>query len=574
MNIYAIQHLSDSNYCFPISKNELKLRLRVQKDDDIKSINCVWNVLQDFYCAQKQQMMHFAYSDELFDYYEVTLFSQDPRFAYVFLITLKDGKNYYYSEFGVSESYDFSLFYLTSFRLPYINSLDIVEDNPTFSGDVFYQIFPERFNSMDKNIDKSFVNMKWDSKDMRGSNQNRKQDSFLGGDFEGIIQKLDYLSNLGIDTIYLTPICKSNTNHKYDVIDYLKIDDCFGGESKFLELCNKIHEKKMKIVIDLVFNHSSNLNPMFQDIVKNGKKSKYYDYYYINGDKPIEKPLNYSTFGMVPSMPKLNSNCYDEMDYFVKVGKYYIENFKVDGYRLDVANEVSHVFWNNFKFQLRKIKPDIILIGECWNNASSYLSTNEFESVMNYPFFLLTKEFYVTHLIDEKQYAEKLNGLLVRYTDGNNKMMLNLLDSHDTERFYNFVKPNKDLYLLSILSLISYIGWPMIYYGDEIFMEGGTDPDNRRGMEWNSANFSSKYFELFKDIVQLRKISQFRNGEIKIYSKDKLFIIERFDKKDIYKVIINNSKNDVLYKLDGELILKNNYTNNILGNFGFLVVKL
>lgn len=573
MDRLALEHLSDSNYCFPISEHELKIRFRVKKNDDISSVDCLWNVLQFMYLKQYKEPMTIKFNDELYSYYETVLESEDPRFSYVFLITLNNGEKYFYSELGVTKEYDFNWFYLTSFRLPYINKIDI-PDNNSFAGDVFYQIFPERFNNGNIDKNKDYINKKWNDVDMKGSNNNRIQDTFVGGDIKGITKKLDYIEDLGIDVVYLTPICESKSNHKYDVIDYFKIDSMFGNDQDFLELCNEAHKRKMKIVLDLVFNHSSNENKMFLDVVKNGKKSKYHDFYKIAGDKPIEDPINYETFGNVKNMPKLNSNNYDEMDYFVEVGKHFIEKFGVDGYRLDVANEVSHVFWEHFKFELRKIKPDIILIGECWNNASSYLKSNEFESVMNYPFFFTCKDFFVTKYIDAKVFSERLGGLLMRYPEGNDRLMLNLLDSHDIERFYNLCKPNKNLYLLAILTLIGYVGCPMIYYGDEIFMEGSTDPDNRRPMLWDSKEFDGKYYEIFKNIVLLRKIDAFKKGEIKLSYIGSLFLMQRIYKNVTYTIVINNSDKEVSYKTNGKIILQNNYKDNILGAYGFVVFKL
>lgn len=573
MDRLALEHFSDSNYCFPISEHQLKIRFRVKKDDDISGVDCLWNVLQFMYLKQYKVEMKIKFNDELYSYYEAVLESEDPRFSYVFLIMLKDGKKYYYSELGVTDSYDFNWFYLTSFRLPYINEIDIPQ-NKRFAGDVFYQIFPERFFNGHSSDKKTYINKKWSDVDMKGSQNNRVQDAFVGGDLEGITKKLDYIEDLGIDVVYLTPICESNSNHKYDVIDYLKIDSMFGNDKDFSKLCDEIHRRKMKIVLDLVFNHSSNKNKMFLDVVKNGKKSKFYDFYRINGDRPIENPINYETFGNVKNMPKLNSNNYDEMDYFVEVGKHFITKFGVDGYRLDVANEVSHVFWEHFKFELRKIKPDVILIGECWNNASSYLNSNEFESVMNYPFFFTCKDFYINKFIDAKIFSERLSGLLMRYPEGNDRLMLNLLDSHDIERFYNLCKPNKDLYLLAILTLIGYVGCPMIYYGDEIFMEGGTDPDNRRPMLWNSDNFNGNYYKIFKDIVHLRKNEIFKKGDIKLFNVNKLFVIQRTLGNKVCIIVINNTCGEIKYECSKKILVKNNYKDGVFGSYGFAVFEL
>lgn len=574
MDKRSIEHISDSNYSFPISNNEIKVRIRIKKGDDVKKIECLRNDSSYFYKERKITEMSYIFDDDLFSYYEAILSDSSNRYSYIFYITLNNGKKLYYSESGISETYDYSLSYFNRFRISYANHNDIVFDNKKFQGNVFYQIFPERFCRGNFTKDSSYINAEWDTTNLKGSNNNRHQDVYIGGDLKGVTNKLDYLKELGVDVIYLTPICKGGSNHKYDVIDYFKIDEMFGDNAEFLELCNSAHSKGMKIILDLVFNHSSNLNKMFLDVKEKGKESKYYDFYVIHGDKPDETRLNYDTFGNVPEMPKLNSNNYDEQDYFVSVGKYFVEKFGVDGYRLDVADEVSHDFWLNFKMQLRRIKPDIVLIGECRGNARSYLSSDQFESVMNYPFFYACKDFYVNKTLSNNDFAEKLNSLLIRYTDNNARMMLNLLDSHDTERFYNFIKPNKDLYLLAVLTLIMYVGWPMIYYGNEIFMEGGTDPANRKGMEWDSKEFGNKYNKLFNEIILLRKNACLKEGKIRISTFNDLLYIERYNKSEKIISIINNSNSVKQVNLEGDLILSNNYSDKTLSSFGFVVSKM
>lgn len=572
MDFSAIEHYSDSRYSFAINEKELKVRLRTKKNDDIKAVYCLCGNSEHFYHHHEEQKMEIEFSDQYFDYYStiIKVSGNDARLSYIFYIKDINDKGYYFSEDGVTETYDFNFAYYNRFSVYYINESDII-GNKTFEGDVFYQIFPERFRN--GRGQKDYINRPWNSLDLKGPNNNRIQNVFLGGDFKGINEKVDYLKELGVDVIYLTPICESPSNHKYDVVDYFNFDPMFGTKEEFKALVDKLHANGMKIVLDLVFNHSSKHNPMFVDVLKNGKKSKYYDFYFMHDETFKDSGVNYETFGFTDQMPKLNSNNFDEQDYFVGVGKYFITEFGVDGYRLDVANEVSHTFWRYFKHELRRVKKDVILIGENWTNASSFLSASEFDSVMNYPFLVACKYFYVQKKFSALDFANRLNTLLVRYTDNSNKVMLNLLDSHDTERFYNFIKPNKELYLLAYLTLISYTGMPMIYYGDEIFMEGGTDPDNRRGMEWDSNEFGSKENQLFADITKLRKHEAFKTGDIKVTSKDDLVIIERFNSEESYQVIINNSGKD--HKIDAKnVLLSNNFDSNTIHNLGFVVMKI
>ncbi len=572
MDFSAIEHYSDSRYSFTINEKELKVRLRTKKDDNIKTVYCLWGNSEHFYHKHDKQEMNLEFSDQYFDYYSTTLkvTGNDARLSYIFYIVDENDEGYYFSEDGVTKNYDFRFAYYNRFSVYYINESDII-GNKTFEGDVVYQIFPERFRN-GKGTAKDYVNRPWNTLDLKGPNNNRIQNVFIGGDFKGINEKVDYLKDLGVDVLYLTPICESPTNHKYDVVDYFNFDPMFGTKEEFKALVDKLHSKGMKIILDLVFNHSSKYNPMFLDAIKNGKKSKYYDFYFIHDEEFKDSGVNYETFGFTDQMPKLNSNNFDEQDYFVTVGKYFITEFGVDGYRLDVANEVSHTFWRHFKHELRRVKKDVILIGENWTNAFSFLSASEFDSVMNYPFLVACKYFFVEKKFNALDFANRLNTLLVRYTDNSNKVMLNLLDSHDTERFYNFVKPNKDLYLLAYLTLISYTGMPMIYYGDEIFMEGGTDPDNRRGMDWGSKEFGSEENKLFIDITKLRKYEVFKTGDIKVFSKDDLVFIDRFNDKESFRVVINNSGKSQTFSASN-VVLSHNFDNELIQNLGFVVMK-
>ena len=438
---------------------------------------------------------------------------------------------------------------------------------------IVIKFFPDRFNNASKTIDKSYVSITWDKADLRPNPFVYNHGIFLGGDIRGIIEKLDYIKDLAVGIIYITPICKSSSNHKYNVEDYFEIDSMFGDDSDLNELVKKAHKLNIKIVLDLVFNHSSSTHPFFLDVLEKGKDSKFYDWYFIDGEKVNKTNSNYKTFAKVKGMPKLNTNNYEVQEYLLKVGKYFINKFNVDGYRLDVANEVSHNFWLKFKHELRILKKDIILIGEIWTNSYKYLHVNEFDSVMNYAFLNACKDYYARRIIDTEEFKNRLENNLMRYDTNTNYNLLNLIDSHDTPRFYEFLKPNKDLYLLAVLTLISFVGIPMIYYGAEIFMEGGSDPDNRRGMRWDKLNLEDNKIKILKEIYNLRNIEAFRTGEMSLKAENDLLIINRFNKEESYKVIINNSNKVVQYKTKDKIILKNNYLDNNLVQSSFLVIK-
>ena len=576
MDRCAFFHQYESNYAFPISKNELKVRVRTKRGDSITKIECLWNVSYLYFKERKSTTLTYRCSTSLFDYYEAVLYSAIPEFAYIFKIECDEG-TLFYSEDGFSDSENISESEISTFRLAFINEIDLISFNKRFNGGVVYQIFPERFNQGDFDKDTSYINTEWGIENLK-HHSNRSFQIFLGGDLLGVEKKLDYLKELGVKTIYLTPIHPSFSNHKYDIVDYFGVDEMFGGEKAFASLVDKIHKNNMNIVMDMVFNHTSFLHPFFLDVKQKGKNSPYYDFYMINGDEVNVYPPNYFAFHGGAYMPKLNTSNLKVQQYLIEVGKYYLNKYHIDGYRLDVANEVSHDFWISFKKELRKIDKDFILIGEVWHNSYSYLHSYEFDSVMNYPFLTACINYFVNDKLNTTQFVEKLNELLMRYTDNSNKMMLNLLDSHDMPRFYSLLNKDKDKYLTAFLLLIMYQGYPMIYYGDEIFMEGEKDPDNRRGMKWDSELFSSKEHQIFKDILHLRKNDILNEGDIKIYEKKSLLIIERIFKSKKILSIINNSKSEIIFDFDLNMknfkqLLSHRYLNFTFAPHSFLVVE-
>src|SRR5699024_5658775 len=203
----------------------------------------------------------------------------------------------------------------------------------------------------------------------------------------GIIKHLDYLVDLGINGIYFTPIFKAHSNHKYDTIDYMEIDPQFGDKSTFKELVKACHEKGIRIMLDAVFNHSGYYFSQFQDVLEKGENSKYKNWFHIK-DFPIQTdPVpNFDSFAFTSHMPKLNTEHPDVKQYLLDVATYWIKEFDIDGWRLDVANEVDHQFWREFRTAVKSVKQDVYILGEIWHDSMPWLQGDQFDAVMNYPF--------------------------------------------------------------------------------------------------------------------------------------------------------------------------------------------
>lgn len=535
MNKFAIQHIVDSSYCFPVSSNEIVLRLRTGKDDIVRAQVIYENKYVIGEC-QKTVDMKKSYVGEIFDFYEVKLQLEDTRLAYVFYIN--DGeKNYYFSEDGVTETYDFAIGFYNFFQYPYINDVDIVKCVPWMKKAVFYQIFVDRFNMGNKEKDTSYVNLKW------GDVPNPK--SFAGGDLKGIIEKLDYIKELGCNAIYLTPVFESISNHKYDISDYYAVDKQFGTNEDLKELIDKAHARGMRILLDAVFNHCSENIEQFRDVLANGKNSKYFNWFVIDGDKVSENRDNYETFAACEYMPKLNTSNKEVQEFLLDIGTYYVEKYNIDGWRLDVSDEISHTFWRRFRDRIKSVNQDAVIIGENWHDANNYLRGDQYDSIMNYAFTKLCLDYFATGTKNAEQASWKLNEILMRNTDAVNNMMLNLLDSHDTHRFYKEVGENRFKMKAALALLYMYKGAPCIFYGTETLTYGGYDPDCRRCMDWDNAKKDGIYsdiYELLHALSSIRKEYDLTDGSIKIYAEGEVLIVENVVKDADIKLLINNTK--------------------------------
>ncbi|MCL4386615.1 MAG: glycoside hydrolase family 13 protein [Actinobacteria bacterium] len=396
---------------------------------------------------------------------------------------------------------------------------------------IFYQIFPDRFYNGNLKNDPPGV-AQWESLPTRNN--------FFGGDLEGIKKKLLYLKETGINAIYLNPVFKAGTNHKYDTWDYFSIDPAFGSESELIELVNKAHNLHIKVILDGVFNHCGDGFWAFKDVLEKGKKSKYYDWFFILGDKIIKDPVNYQTAGGCEYLPKLNVNNQETRKYIFEAVSYWTKNAKIDGWRLDVPWKISFDFWKNFRELVKIINPESYLVGEIWRDPEFWIHSDTFDGVMNYKLRDLIIDFCIRDSLDaedfdyELKYLSKIMGQKIYF-------MLNLLSSHDTPRILTLANNDVSRVILAITFLMTYIGVPMIYYGDEIGMEGGNDPDCRRTMIWDESLWNKKINNTYKKLIDLRlNHSSLRTGEfVTLLVFNRFYSYLRSDSSDNIIVVIN-----------------------------------
>ncbi|MDR1249300.1 MAG: glycoside hydrolase family 13 protein [Treponema sp.] len=423
------------------------------------------------------------------------------RLKYGFRIKNK-AEEWYFSENGL-EPYG-----AEAVNLPHNHFFFFVHDvdapsAPAWTQDrVWYQIFPDRFCRGNLSVSPPGLE-DWET-------GRPGQGSFFGGGLEGIRKKLPWLENLGINGVYLTPIFTSPSNHKYDTADYFSVDKNFGGLGELKSLIAEAHSRGIRVMLDGVFNHAGKEHPFWRDVLKNQERSVYRDYFHIRRFPVREsnkgRDLDFDAFAFSPIMPKWNTENPGARKYLLDAAAYWIRECDIDGWRLDVANEVSFDFWKEFSRLVRALKNDFYLVGEIWHDPSPWINSGYFDAVMNYPLGLAVSDYFLERKTGAGRFTERIFSVLSRLSDLHNSMAFNLLDSHDTRRALNRAKEDKQALRNAFAMLFLLPGSPCIYYGTETGMTGGDDPDCRRPMIWDEAKQDKELLKFFKDLIGFRKI--------------------------------------------------------------------
>lgn len=513
MNYAAIYHRPESEYAFLLDKETMHIRIRTAKND-IQKVEIVYGdpyairSLNSNWYLQKVPMKK-GLSTDVYDYWTISIKEPKHRVAYGFYLTDTEGEEIFYNDQGIKTAY--SQEYLKNennyFRMPFFQEIDMFKAPQWVRDTVWYQIFPERFANGDPELNPEGTKA-WDSTVHPG-----RQD-FYGGDLQGILDHLDHLVDLGVNGIYFNPIFKAPSNHKYDTEDYFEIDPHFGDKKLFKKLVDEAHKRGIKVMLDAVFNHIGDQSPQWQDVIKNGKDSKYADWFHINKFPVSYTPTDnfefsndatYETFDYTPHMPKLNTANPEVQEYLLSIATYWIKEFDIDAWRLDVANEIDHHFWRRFHDATTALKPDFYILGEIWHTSQPWLQGDQFTGVMNYAYTEAIKEHFLTHEIDALEMKNKLNQQLMLYNDQADSMMFNVLDSHDTARIKTLA--NDDMELVKQIFAFTFVqpGTPSIYYGTEYGMTGENDPDDRKPMVWDEKLQDHDMYQFMQHLIEVRK---------------------------------------------------------------------
>ncbi|MBN2604912.1 MAG: alpha-glycosidase [Bacilli bacterium] len=574
----TIYHEAKSKYAYIYDKDTVHLRL-FASINKITSIQVLfgdpfnhapnpnnsdrWEWVNE---GNSDTLMKKEFSTDQYDYFFIALKPKYKRMKYAFIVN----NQYLY---GCREIVDLTIDPAATsnlfnfFNYPYLNEEDIFSAPSWIQDQVWYSIFPERFCNGDSSINHPQT-LEWGETD-RYSNEQR-----FGGDLRGIIDKLEYIKSVGFTGIYMTPIFESDSTHKYDVNNYYKIDDAFGNNETFRELVEKAHEIGLKIMLDAVFNHCGFRHPFFQDVITNGKNSPYYDCFYIidkekepinfalKEDRTIDREkikgvfrnhdlLNYRTFAFTPYMPKLNTNHPIMKKHLLEAAKYWISEYNIDGWRLDVSNEVGHKFWREFRDTVKSAKKDAYIVGENWDNSYPWLQGDQYDGVMNYELLFPIWSYFGTNTTTPQytstQFKHKINKVLVDYPKNVLRAMYNLVDSHDTTRILEICSNNVELVKLPYIFLFSFPGAPSIYYGGEVGISGKHDPDNRRCMIWDPKKQNQEILSHIKKLIQLRKHSEdFKGTEIEWLCADDEKELLIYKKGETYFIMNKNGSTQTI----------------------------
>lgn len=542
MNKAAIFHVSEYTYAYPVSPDSLRIRL-IAAQGDLKGARVRYRNLYEHDRAMSTAVMSKILSDSEHDVFEARITVEEKRFKYYF--ELEGDEGLYYTSDGFLQNVTEN----NCFFYPYINDDEIFTLPKWAKGAIVYQILVDRF--------------------FCGANQNgfpdcsttkdiSDRDILYGGDFDGIIQKLNYISSLGTKIIYLSPIFVSPTYHKYDTIDYYTVESVYGGEEGLKKLVNAIHEHGMSVVLDGVFNHSSNQHPFFQDIILKGKKSKYSDWYNIY-TYPEDGELTYNSFGgLVPEMPRWNTSNPAVAEYLTNAACHWTRQLSLDGWRLDVADEIPHSFWKYFRTRLKEVNPEILLIGEIWNHASGWLLGDELDTCTNYKYRNAVLSL-ANNIYGCKEFWKNISANLRLYKTPLWSYLVNVMGSHDTVRLHTQIEDERKAGL-ALLCTLCFEGMPLIYYGDEVGMNGGDDPDNRRAMRWEV--FPALTAEV-QAIGKLRNSFQaLRCGTTIPLEQDSLLCFDRSIDENTIRVTANFGDYEKPIRLNGT-VLFTRYTDSV-----------
>jgi glycosidase len=510
-----------------------------------------------------------AHAGERFDVWEVSVADTGEAFLYSFAFKAPGGVPVYLAPSGITNAIErLDRWDLDPAAIP-------IHEVPDWAvGAVVYQIFPDRFAVGDTAARSGEVPA-WGS----APNPSDRQ----GGDLIGVAERADYLADLGVDAVYLNPIFTSPSNHRYDTIDYLSVDPQLGGTEALDELVATLHERGIRVILDASFNHCHPRFFAFADVVRRGSSSPYAGWFdvfdhparirhrpgvvpvggverstvarlgsigdetglvieEVEGEGPAIE-VTYDAWYGVPSMPRVHLAHPDARNYMLDVATHWVKRHDIDGWRMDVARYVDTDFWIDLRRVVKAVKPSCLLVAEIMGDSGRWLQGDRFDSVMNYTFRQLCTDHFALGAIDSGEFLDRYIRLLAMYSPLVTSVNFNLLSSHDTPRFLTIAGGDERRLLLAQLFQLTSPGLVSIYYGDEIGMTGGDDPENRGAFPLDAPDRESPLWVATRDLIRLRRDrSALRNGTwTLLHHSGQAFSYRRAAGDEVVSVALNAS---------------------------------
>lgn len=544
--------LSNQN---PKLGNQITIKIRISKNAPVQKVFLRYlkygeEVITEM--VEKEVIKNFCY-------YSCNIIIREKMTQYHFLIEDKESI-YFYNQKGIyqhviTEDNDFKI--ISDFT-----------DVKWARESIFYQIFIDRFfnGNEDNDVkDDEYTYMEYISKKMDWNDRPPHYEEagnldFFGGDLEGVRKKISYLKELGITSLYLNPIFKSKSNHKYDCDDYLSVDEHFGGDKALIELSEELHKNNMKLILDISINHTGIDNNWFKEEP---------EFYFIDEDG------SYESWNGVETLPVLNYESEKIKDVIYRnedsVLKHYLnEPFNIDGWRLDVGQNLGKMrgqgldveLYKGIREELKELNTDTYILAEHWTDCKNYLQGDMWDASMNYFGMVRPIRKYLGE--DDKALRWKIKNLKIKKEDGDifrtevtnqysrlpfqlQGLQFNLLSSHDIHRLHSNIG-REDL-KCAIMMLFTFVGIPCVYYGDEVLLEGEIDTscESRFPMEWNEEKCDNEINYLYRKLIKLYKEERLLTyGSFKFLECNEDFIsYSRFDLEGAIVFVNSRKENDL-----------------------------
>ncbi len=548
----SIMHLEYDPYRFFLSPTQVVIRLRIDKRDYAAVVNLVYKSTNLRDHEYKRSVMSLRFEDDMFVYLDVTVNVAEGNMNYFFEI--KKGKNMYYLlEDGLTDKLD-PFYHFCTFQIPHIHIGDVFNTNIfNMEKAIVYYLHLETFVKQ------------------QVSKKRKVTDVYTHSDFQGIIDRLPYLKQLGVNKIIVAGSNIYTGSHTNDFNAYYNIDKRNKADKDLAYLIKKVKEQDFAISIEISTDHLHIRHPIFQDVVKKGYKSKYYDWFIVYGDKVDLNVCNYETFNNRKNYPKLNVSNPEVLKFFGDMVKYLISTYNIDALKLSNLRGTSHAFMRSLLAAKKQVNRSVALIATSYNDNLLYFDGTHFDVAVNYTLTKLLEKYFIDNSINVQEFSDRLNFHLFYYADSIYEMMLNVLSRQGEARWMDLCDGDVDKYLLSFGFLFSFMGTPVIRYGDEIGLRNKTD-QSYEYMRWEEVDESSIIFRTFQELSKIKKTYFSKYKKIYIRCQDNMLILERRGLRENIMCAFTNQEAELDVGVR-DVIYSRNFKDGKINN-GFVIYKL